>query len=390
MPLEDHEASYLAMLMSKAKCYDEKPLARKQYFDYHMFRRGMRALKPHRATSLTRTEEKLRCRLTWMDFDEKLYMVGSGVGLHRHVINAKEMHENLKDVHLVFEDEVPIWISLSQDKMMIPPKFRERLAARKAFRRMNKLKRRNQAINPMKNKHIRKVPVEMDEDELGGITQLRGPASSGQDKLRLTFLMRQCISKYFGYEMHEAPESYQLPSVLISAGQHCRLDNITMDGKWKEDECFHVGDEQVIRTKGEKVPKNCMKIFRSIREKHPDLLEGLVIMQQPNAWRDEVITKWCYEDLASRCPYSIVQHDLVGHQLTNNTRKVKFMSNIVQSLIAAEMTSVLQITDIAGARSAKIHLASAKSEMRRQLAHKAQSEGTSSKCPIRNKEGMLG
>ena len=66
------------------------------------------------------------------------------------------------------------------------------------------------------------------------------------------------------------------------------------------------------------------------------------------------------------------------------------MSNVVQSLIAAEMTSVLQITDIDGARSAKIHLASAKSAMRRQLSHKAQSEGTSSKCPNRSKEGMLG
>ena len=145
-------------------------------------------------------------------------------------------------------------------------------------------------MSPKKNRHIRKEPVEMDEEELGGITQLRGPASSGQDKLRLTFLTRQCISKYFGYEMHEAPES-QLPSVLISAGQHCRLDNFTLEGTWRQDECFFVGDEQIMRVKGERVPKNCMKVFRNIREKHPHLLEGLVIMQQPNAWRDEVITK---------------------------------------------------------------------------------------------------
>ena len=274
--------------------------------------------------------------------------------------------------------------------MLIPAKFRERLALRQAYRTMQKNKRRNKATRPNKNRHIRKTQVEMDEEELGGITQLRGPASSGQDKLRLTFLMRQCISKYFGYEMHEAPDSYQLPSVLTSAGQHCRLDDISMEGTWREDECFHVGNEQIMKVQGEKVPKSCMQVFRNIREKQPHLLEGLVIMQQPNAWRDEVITKWCYEDLASRCPYSIVQHDLVGQQLTNNARKVKYMSNVVQSLIAAEMTSVLQITDIAGARSAKIHLASAKSEMRRQLSHKAQSEGTSSKCSNRSKEGMLG
>ena len=89
---------------------------------------------------MTRAEEKLRCILTWMDFDEKMYMVGSGVGLHRHVINAAEMHENLKDVHLVFEDEVPICISLSQEKMLIPAKFGERLASRKAYSTMQQKK----------------------------------------------------------------------------------------------------------------------------------------------------------------------------------------------------------------------------------------------------------
>ena len=101
LPLEGNEAQYKAMLKSRIECYNQKPLAKKQYFDYHMFKRGMRSLRPQRATSLTRAEEKMRCRLTWMDFDARMYMVGSGVGLHRHVINAAESHENLKDVHLL-------------------------------------------------------------------------------------------------------------------------------------------------------------------------------------------------------------------------------------------------------------------------------------------------
>ena len=84
LPLDDRERRHLDMLKAKVECSNQKPLAKKQYCDYHVFKRGMRSLKPQRATSLTRAEGKMRCRLTWMDFDEKMYMVGSGDGLHRH------------------------------------------------------------------------------------------------------------------------------------------------------------------------------------------------------------------------------------------------------------------------------------------------------------------
>ena len=65
---------------------------------------------------------------------------------------------------------------------------------------------------------------------------------------------------------------------------------------------------------------------------------------------------------------------MVGHQLTAAVRQTKYLLNIMQSFIAAEMTAVLQVTDVAGAKMFKDHLREAKHIMRQLLARKADEE----------------
>jgi len=119
----------------------------------------------------------------------------------------------------------------------------------------------------------------------------------------------------------------------------------------------------------------------------PDLVSSVVLMQQPAAWRDEVITSWSYHDLHERLKKDgfhniIMVHDLVGHQLTQTVRKIKYLHNIMQSIIAAEMTAVLQLTDIRAAKMLKEFLYHSKLRMRQPLADKAASENIESRCKV--------
>ena len=119
----------------------------------------------------------------------------------------------------------------------------------------------------------------------------------------------------------------------------------------------------------------------------PDLVSSVVLMQQPAAWRDEVITSWSYHDLHERLKKDgfhniIMVHDLVGHQLSQTVRKIKYLHNIMQSIIAAEMTAVLQLTDIRAAKMMKEFLCHSKLRMRQILAEKAASENTESRYKV--------
>ena len=115
---------------------------------------------------------------------------------------------------------------------------------------------------------------------------MRGAATSGQDKFRVTFLMRQVVRHYFDHDLD--PVGNQLPPILIVPGVHCRLNNISEAGTWVMDEIFQYGDQQIIRKAGDKVDATIMKRWRALRSASPDLFKNIVVMQQPAAWRDDV------------------------------------------------------------------------------------------------------
>ena len=97
------------------------------------------------------------------------------------------------------------------------------------------------------------------------------------------------------------------------------------------------------------------------------MIGSSVVLQQPAAWRDKVITSWSYHDLHERLSKDgfhniIMVHDLVGHQLTQTVRKTKYLHNIMQPIIAAEITAALQLTDIRGAKMTNVSLHHSKVE----------------------------
>jgi len=197
--------------------------------------------------------------------------------------------------------------------------------------------------------------------------------------------LRQAIMHYF--DENKKPKGIQLPPIVVMPGVHARISNIGMDDTWVDDEIIKVGQKTIIRKKGDKVDAGIMKRWRKVRASQPDLVASVVLMQQPAAWRDEVITSWSYHDLHDRLSKDgfhniIMVHDLVGHQLTQTVRKIKYLHNIMQSIIAAEMTAVLQLTDIRAAKMMKEFLHHSKLKMRQMLAEKAASEHTEARYKV--------
>ena len=326
----------------------------------------MENLMPSRTTSLSPDEELEGCINTWGMWDRVMWMsaFGNEKQLLNDIADPEKWINNRESTVIVMEDEVPVWIKMGISKKVIP---------RTHALHKKKVVRTRRALRKTTDPKMRSILMSSFGD---GMTQLRNK-QVGDEKFRITVVMRQAILHYF--DESKKPRGIQLPPIVVMPGVHARISNISPDGKWVEDEVIKVGQKTIIRNKNEKVDASIMKQWRKIRSLQPDLVASVVLMQQPAAWRDEVITSWSYHDLHDRMQKEgfhniIMVHDLVGHQLTQNVRKIKYLHNIMQSIIAAEMTAVLQLTDIRAAKMMKEFLHHSKLKMRQMLAEKAASE----------------
>ena len=89
-----------------------------------------------------------------------------------------------------------------------------------------------------------------------------------------------------------------------------------------KDESFWAGGVKVERKAGELVGGVLMKEWLQIREESPELFVRTTVMQQPRAVRDEIIIKWCQENLkllVGGVPI-LQQHDLLSTQWTAGAR----------------------------------------------------------------------
>ena len=109
----------------------------------------------------------------------------------------------------------------------------------------------------------------------------------GAERVRLTYVDRAVVKNYF--DETEEPVGEVLRPVLVVAGVHARLSNITLHApyKWIKREEFLYKGETVIHEAGA-TTKSAMKFWCELREQDPTLFEHVVVMQQPAAVRDEV------------------------------------------------------------------------------------------------------
>ena len=312
------------LVMLKKKDY------RKNYIKALMQFCGVRYLKPQRMLQLSYQEEQIRCRLTWMQFDKRMWdLAFGGVNvLKKYVVDANTMLKRIEDCVLCFSDQVPWWGMICRKKQMYL------------------------------------------KSELEGtrMTQKRGWDNEESMKFRITVELRQVILNYFKTgESSADPVGMLGDSLVIVGGVHCRLNNISEDGKWIKTEKFIVGGQEKVHFAGKSVG-NVMQAWRALRKERPELFEGISVMQQPAAVVDSVITTWSIMEMAMKYPCMLWQRDLSGGGgFSLQAKQAMKIAGQVPSWIAGKMTAVLQITDTDFAFLMKSYAEEVKREVRVQM-----------------------
>ena len=185
---------------------------------------------------------------------------------------------------LTFSDQIPVWLKTEAGKILQPAepvRYNKALAKRRRLLR----KEADQA-------ELAKTQAEQDGDpqlaaaeaekaeaaleDLGATAEkkaiAKGPGVASASRWRISFIARQAVHCWF---QSGKPTGAVLDSILVSYGRHCRLENISADGCWLEDEEFCCEGLLVSRKKGQKAGLRTMAGWRKLRAEHPELFRGL-------------------------------------------------------------------------------------------------------------------
>ena len=269
-----------------------------------------RLLKTQRETSLSPFLEHARCVRTWQSFDYNLWRACLETPEKPRVAVEAKFLEQVRSGGLVlgWSDQVPWWGLLNSSRT------------------------------------LKKAPVAGTNETK---KQGRGPDADEARKFRVTLELRQVLKNYCSNDPDAVPVGLQGKSLLLVGGVHCRLSNISEDGKWLQDESFWIGGEHVQRLKGNSVG-TCMLEWRRLRgdPETRHLLERVDIMQQPAAVMDAVIFTWVSEDLCRDYGACVWTRDVCGGGGGSEAcTTAMFAAGCVPNYIAAKMTAVLQPTD---------------------------------------------
>ena len=85
--------------------------------------------------------------------------------------------------------------------------------------------------------------------------------------------------------------------------------------------------------------------WRLLRQKRPDLIKEVEVYSQPAAMVDSVIMCWCIARAAETYASSYWIRDCLSSAFTEEAGKARFAAHQLQGVVAAKMTSQLQVTD---------------------------------------------
>ena len=318
---------------------------RKNYIKELMKFCEVRSLKSQRMLKMSFAEEAIRCRLTWMQFDCRMWDLAFGgeEGLKKHVVDAAGVSKRIEDCVLCFSDQIPWWGLISRKKQL----------------------------------YLKSEIAGPHEGAAKSFTQLRGWDNEEAMKFRITVELRQVVMNYFKTgDNPEDPVGILGDTLLVVGGTWARLNNISADGKWLKTERFVVAGQEKVHYAGKSVG-NVMQSWRDLRQKCPELFEGISVMQQPAAFVDSIITTWCIMEMAEKYPCMLWQRDLSGGGgFSFAAKQAMRIAGQVPAWVAGKMTAVLQITDTDFAHRVKAYSEQAKNDLRVMMQAAAAQSGS--------------
>ena len=156
-----------------------------------------------------------------------------------------------------------------------------------------------------------------------------------------------------------------LPSILLSHGVHCRLEDICpQKNVWLRDVEFQWNGKTVKRVAGDKVPGSIMPAWRKLRKEQPELFQDMRVWQQPCANCDSIIWRWQLELEASEFRQAVRVTDCLGSVWTEASKEAAFLMQQVNCPVAPGCTPLQQPTDTHLAKPAKDAGRAKKEELR--------------------------
>ena len=306
-------------------------------------------------------EEQLRrIALGWRQYDWALFRAAQPkVQPSLYVRDWADWFYQRRATALTYSDQIPVWLRPGPGKLLTSV---VRLAAAQAA---SKVRRRLRQKGSSEDAGAAQAqPVH---------TTRVSPGTA--PRWRVSFIARQAICHYF--DPSQDPQGRIQLSILVVHGTHCRLENITEEGLWKESETFQYMQQTIKREAGQPVPAQLMKGFRKLRTKRPDLFQGEVLVrQQPAAICDSIIYHWQQRLEHSEFPQSLDQVDAFAGAWTETADETAFLTNRLRSCVPASCTGLVQLTDVGLAMPAKSALSRFQEELRDLMRAKAAAEGT--------------
>ncbi len=162
---------------------------------------------------------------------------------------------------------------------------------------------------------------------------------------------------------------------MIVPGAYARLENISEEGTWLQDEKFQAGDKLYERKQGEKVGSR-MQAWRKCRTESPELFANLRVWQTPTAFQDGVAWAWQQQEESARFDSQVRIVDALATCWSPASQERNFLSQCIQAAVAPGCTPLCQVTDTGFAMPAKAAGREEHERQRRVLHLKARMEKT--------------
>ena len=327
--------------------------------------------KPQRITRFSPEEEALAAEMGWRWNDRAIWLAGCAgeEELKKHVLEPAKLQANRAAVVLGYSDQVPYWTGLETERQLYletEVKVHGEAGAG-PIHCSQQVSQRITAAQAGAGGGVAGLEASA-EAAVNNQTQTRGTGESSDGRVRVTVELRQLILNYFAED--KEPVGVRGETLLIFPGVRARLENISDDGKWLEDEVFEVCGEPVVRKAGQSAG-NIMITFRKLRKEHPEAFEGIRVWQQPAAVMDSILQKWSVDALQKLYPFAVWTRDCLGAALTDRAMEACFAANHICSWVPPGMTPCMQLTDTDEAAPFKAACREAKEEMRQLLRAKA-------------------
>ena len=276
----------------------------------------------------------------WHLFDQTLQAAASPEGSESLLVTEPfTWAANRANTVITMSDQIPVWLKPTPGKTLTSV-LRLQVAAEQ-----RKIRRQNKALSKGKAKAKAKTGP-----RIASVRRAPGLAA----RWRVSFVARQAVRRYF--QPGQAPEGVVQPSILVVYGGHCRLENISPDGRWLQSEEFWVGSKHVVRQQGEAVPGQVMKSWRKLRRSQPQLFaDGQIrIWSQPSAVVDSVIYRWQLELDRQEAPQAINLVDHFAAAWTDDSLHAAALLQRHQTGVPASCTGLCQVIRVEGFKGLRV------------------------------------